>query len=30
MNGALYGVTIWGGNLKGPKGGVGTVFELTL
>lgn len=29
MNGALYGVTIWGGNLKGPKGGVGTVFELT-
>ncbi|MFZ1016856.1 MAG: choice-of-anchor tandem repeat GloVer-containing protein [Candidatus Cybelea sp.] len=27
MNGALYGVTIWGGNLKGPKGGVGTIFE---
>ncbi|HEY1883104.1 MAG TPA: choice-of-anchor tandem repeat GloVer-containing protein [Candidatus Cybelea sp.] len=29
MNGALYGVTIWGGNLKGPKGGVGTIFEYT-
>ncbi len=29
MNGVLYGVTIWGGNLKGPKGGVGTIFELT-
>jgi uncharacterized repeat protein (TIGR03803 family) len=30
MNGALYGVTIWGGNMKSLKGGVGTIFELTL
>jgi uncharacterized repeat protein (TIGR03803 family) len=29
MKRALYGVTIWGGNLKGPKGGVGTIFEFT-
>jgi uncharacterized repeat protein (TIGR03803 family) len=27
MSGALYGTTIWGGNPKGLKGGVGTVFE---
>ncbi len=29
MSGALYGTTIWGGNVKGPKGGVGTVFEFS-
>jgi uncharacterized repeat protein (TIGR03803 family) len=29
MNGSLYGTTIWGGNAKGPKGGVGTLFEFT-
>ncbi|HEX3369700.1 MAG TPA: choice-of-anchor tandem repeat GloVer-containing protein [Candidatus Cybelea sp.] len=29
LNGSLYGVTIWGGNKKGPKGGVGTIFEYT-